>query len=97
MPQATSEDLLWARTGKKPIVGVTWTNPEPGATQARDRIVKSIARGERLMKLWKEWKERHGWTVTGSLSYGYRATLDGGKPEVITVRRYDPETMERVR
>lgn len=96
MPQATKEDLLWARSGKKKIIGVSWSG-----SPSRDRIPRTKRRGMELLEVWKDWKLRQGWTVLGTKTGGcYRAYPPGVEPglmsraEFIVLRAFDPETMQ---
>lgn len=86
LPRSTAEDLLWARSGKRPIHAVRWT-----LNQAR--IVRSKQRGHQLCLVWKKWKERQGWEVRGSASGGYVATAPSGEQEACALRSYSPEDL----
>ena len=74
MPRTTEEDLLWARSGKRPVNIVRWgpyeVIPEP---YGGGRLVKSQAEGKRLMVIWKRWYERKGWKVHGNQEHGFLA------------------------
>lgn len=87
MPQSTAEDLLWARSGTKPILAVRWT-------PSRARIVRTKKRAHELLMVWKKWKERHGWEVRGNASSGYVGTSPDGLKEACALRIYDPATLE---
>ena len=86
MPRSTAEDLIWARSGTRPIHAVRWT-----LNQAR--IVRTKKRGHELLMVWKKWKERQGWNVRGSNGNGYIATSPTGTKEAAALRTYDPVTL----
>lgn len=89
LPRSTEEDLIWARSGTRPIHAVRWT-----LNQAR--IVKTKKRGHELLMVWKKWKERQGWTVRGSSGNGYIAYGPNGEKQACALRSYDPETLARL-
>lgn len=43
----------------------------------RHRVVPTKKEGARLQKVWKRWKERQGWRVSGNATNGYRAYPPG--------------------
>ena len=69
LPRTTEEDLIWARSGKKPINIVRWGPyeiiPEP---YGGGRMVSSKAKGHKLMAVWKRWYQRKGWEVRGGVT-----------------------------
>lgn len=93
MPQSTKEDLLWKLSGRAKFSGLTWTGPD----KARDRLV-TLTRGAELMEVWRRWKIRQGWTVTGSRAMrAMSAYPPGVEPgllkdaEHIVLRTFDPK------
>lgn len=89
MPQSTKDDLLWARSGTRPIHAVRWTD-------SRARIVRTKKRGHELLMVWKKWKERQGWKVRGSAGSGYVAESPAGVLEAAALRSYNPATLEQL-
>ena len=89
MPRTREEDLIWARSGTRPIHAVRWT-----LNQAR--IVRTKKRGNELLMVWKRWKERQGWTVRGSSGNGYIAYGPSGEREAAALRSYSPETLQQL-
>ena len=89
MPQATNEDLAWARSGTKPIHAVRWSTNKA-------RIVQTKKRGHELLRIWKSWKERQGWRVRGNTGDGYVAESPAGLLEAAALRTYDPVTLEQI-
>ena len=104
MPRTTEEDLIWARSGKRPINIVRWGPyeiiPEP---YGGGRLVSSKEKGHKLMGIWKRWYERKGWRVVGNYEYGYRAyppEWEPGsrfEPHGCQIRTYRLENEEWVR
>lgn len=90
MPQSTPEDLLWARSGTRPIHAVRWTD-------SRARIVRTKKRGHELLMVWKKWKERQGWQVRGNTAGGYVAESPEGVQEAAALRSYCPETLAELK
>lgn len=86
MRRSTEEDLLWARSGTKPIHVVRWSLNE-------GRIVKTKKRAHEVMMVWKKWKERQGWEVRGSAGGGYIAFRKEQR-EACALRSYNPQTLE---
>lgn len=89
MPHTTEEDLIWARSGTKPIHAVRWSTNQA-------RIVKTKKRGHELLLVWKKWKLRQGWQVLGSSAGGYVATSPSGMQEACALRSYRPDTLEQL-
>ena len=89
LARTTEDDLLWARSGTKPIHAVRWT-----LNQAR--IVKTKKRGHELVMVWKKWKERQGWQVRGSAGSGYVATSPSGEQHACALRSYEPNSLEQI-
>ena len=87
--RSTQEDLIWARSGTKPIHAVRWT-----LNQAR--IVRTKKRGHELLMVWKKWKERQGWEVRGSAGNGYVATAPSGEQHACALRSYLPDTLSEI-
>jgi hypothetical protein len=83
--RSTEEDLIWARTGEKPIHVVRWSFNQT-------RIVRTKRRAHECIMVWKKWKERQGWEVRGNASSGYIAYRDGER-EACALRSYDPKTL----
>jgi hypothetical protein len=90
MPQSTLEDLAWARSSGKPIHAVRWS-----LNQAR--IVRTKKRGHELLRVWKLWKERQGWTVRGAIGAGYVAESPEGLREAATLRTYCSDSLTAAR
>lgn len=89
LPKTTEEDLLWARSGTRPIHAVRWTLDNA-------RIVRTKKRGHELIMVWKKWKERQGWQVRGSAGSGYVAVSPSGEQHACALRSYDPVTLSEV-
>ncbi len=89
MRRRTAEDLAWARTGKKPIHAVRWTDSQA-------RIVPTKKRGHELLMVWKKWKQRQGWIVMGNASGGFIATSPAGERHAAAICSYAPSTLERI-
>lgn len=86
MPQSTLDDLLWARSGDKPIIAARWSTN-------RARIVRTKKRANELAGIWKDWKIRLGWKVNGACP-DYIAISPDGTQEAFAMRVYDPKTLE---
>lgn len=88
MPQATPDDLFFARTGTKPILTFRWTD-------SRARIIPFKYKADEYAKVWKRWKERQGWRVRGA-SPNHIAESPDGVFEACALRIYDPGTLQEV-
>ena len=89
---------------RKVIYALSWS-------WRKSRIVKTKKRGQLVMKAWRRWHERNGWTVrTGNrwndptlIAYApdYQPHHWGqpgpnGRVRVISLETYDAETKERI-
>jgi hypothetical protein len=92
-------DKLRAQARNGRIYAVVWT-------WRKHRVVKTKREGQRLLRVWKTWHERRGWTVKSGDS-GYRAYPPGYDPLTPPVRQvgvvrsiglhtYDAQTKERI-
>ena len=72
---------------RKKLYAVAWT-------WRKHRIVKTKKRGNEVLKVWKRWYERQGWTVR-SHPTGYFATKNGER-HAASLHEYDFETKERL-
>jgi hypothetical protein len=63
-------------------------------TLGKHRIVKTKKEADRVMKVWKDWHRKIGWTVRGNLAYPPDDNVRALR--AITLHEYDSETRERV-
>ena len=89
MRKRTEEDLAWARSGKKNINVVRWSD-------GQGRVVSSQAKAKKAMSAWKEWKLRQGYAVHGSQDSGFMASKDGIAREACALRIYAPDTLRPI-